>query len=155
MTCEKPLSITIAAGAACANWDNLEWGTAGTFNASFTPSEATSNQFNLQLSNGVSQAFNAGTVEYNGPGCDCNMQINLTGQALDNDAICNVSVRRVSPSLSLMCFGSTGASAGVYNAPFSLPDTGGLTQTFEVNVTLTHGLAGYMATGIEGVITNV
>lgn len=154
MTCEKQLSIEVI-GVSCVNWENLDWGTATTFNGSFTPSETTGSQFNLQLNNGVSQAFNIGTVEYNGPGCDCNIEITITGQALDNDFICKVSVDRVSPFVSLMCFGSSGAAAGVYNAPFSMPDTGGLTQTFEVNVSLTHGLAGYMATGIEGVITNV
>lgn len=154
-SCEKSFEMVVDPDTSCPDWSLLLWPAPTLFNAAFTPSSTTGDSFVLTLNNGVSQAQSIASIDYNGPGCNCNMQITVSGEALDADAVCKISVDQVAPFAALMCFGAAGAAPGNYNAAFSLPDTGGATRTYQVNVGLTHGNPAQLATVITGLLENV
>ena len=157
MDCSKQFSLEVITPSQCPDWDTLLWGVASQFNATFTPNSATGATFVASLNNGVSQAGGTGNITVNSTAtCDAQIDITITGQTIPGSGLCVLTVSLLAPLVQLMCFvGVTARPAGVYNAPFTIPSTGGVNRTLRVQFGLTHGGGGDLATGFTGIISNV
>lgn len=153
--CEKTFTIPEAA-AACADWSTLFWDSSILFGgASFTPSLAFSDSFAFSIDANAAQAFNTATVDYNGPGCNCNLRFEITGNALAENPACTIAIAQLAPYSPILCVGGAGALAvGIYDIPFSLPDTLGSTLTFQVTAQITHAAPSY-SIAMTGIFSNV
>ncbi len=144
LTCNRSLGIQIAAASDCPDWANLLWGTATVDQvggvAFFAPQNAISDTFasNCSIDN-VPGSFvgtdNTGAIPYNGPGCNCNLQFDISyipSPAADpNDT---VQYQIVSALFGLIATAGLGSVTGIVDIPFSLQDTLGADDTITVRV---------------------
>src|SRR5262245_14133963 len=150
IACSKGFGIQVEASSDCPNWDELSWGQMDTTGstiggvATFTPAQFVQQanfEGNLSIDNGALSSVNItvvspATLVYNGPGCNCNLrvEINRTGGA--PNAFDAMGYIVVSSLFGFIAFGSVNAS-GVTNVPFTLQDTLGADDTIEIHVPMT------------------
>lgn len=157
MTSECVKQFTIPQAALdCPDWSTLLWDSAILFGiATFTPSSSAGAAFSLSIDADPAQAFNTATIEYNGGGCNCNLHFEVSGNTLAENPVCTVTVAQVSPYTPLLCVGGAGPLAvGIYDIPFTLPDTLGSPLTFQVSVGITHAAPSYDI-ALGGLFSNV
>ncbi len=158
--CTKTLSLSVAVASDCPDWNTLLWGvpiigTLGASTAFFAPDSLAADGFSANVvSPGVGDACaaqNTGQLVYGGSGCNCNI---------------NIAINRINSNLGgVAVFGSNSGLllnvnwntlvTGVYDIPFTLPDTLGVPETISVIVQLQNDNFGTQSNDVNGVITNI
>lgn len=154
-TCEKTFVIP-AAPLDCPDWTTLLWSVAVLFGgASFSPDSATGDTFDFFIDTNAAQAVNTATIDYKGAGCNCNLHLIISLNTLAENPVCTITVAQLVPFSTILCVGGAGPlAAGTYDIPFSLPDTMGATQTFQIQAGITHGAPSY-SIDVNGKFSNV
>jgi len=135
--CEKAFELEVEAAGGCPDWSLIPWdmdgsGGVGGGTGSFTPNNVPSDSFSgvcaalVPFSNGTS--YNEGTFVYNGPGCNCNLHL---------EVIETVTTFQFANNFEVFFNGGlvmaqSSVSNGVYDFPFVIPDTGGLNANIRV-----------------------
>jgi len=130
--CTQP--VTIVVNSACPDWTTLLWNIPYPYsvvNGSFTPFNTASDSFSSSLNGGVAQSFNSATYVYNGSGCNCNLHLDYNGPAWVG-VTCKISSSMIDPPNTLVLCVKLLAGTGIYDIPFSLPDTLGVPISFYV-----------------------
>lgn len=149
--CEQEVQIVV--NNPCADWTTLDWGIATEVNGTFTPSSSQSDSFSATVTSTPCAVNNYGAIYYNGTGCNANVHLVYAGGILPGSGNCVVSVFQVSPYVALLCWvGFTPRATGVYDLPFSLPNTLGVSTQFRVQVSFP-GTTGPCT--LSGQITNI
>lgn len=140
IACSKQFTLTVNVGSECADWTTLAWGAPNYNVFGAGTALAFGIQNNVQVSCGspngdsdASQADITGTITYNGPGCNCNLHIEMTQSG--NPAFVNggVQIRIVEGSVILLADDQyTLFGPAIVDQAFSLPDTAGLDIHIEV-----------------------
>jgi hypothetical protein len=162
-SCEKEFEIEVAAASECPDWTLIPWdnpqenaGTGAT--ASFTPQFSNSDSFVsavgvTDISGGATSA-NDGDITYNGPGCNCNLHLDVVRSGAS--ALGSIVI---SSSHGLFFFVQANVdypTTGSYDFPFSVGDTMGAPATITVTVNnQMNGSAVAEDNSISGQITNV
>lgn len=166
MACSKQFQITIEVSTPCADWLTLVWGPPNetTFGAGTTTVFAIQNKVTV-LSCGspggdadTAMADITGSLTYNGPGCNCNLHLEMTANGNTNFVNGGVQISTVEGGIILFANQFSTFGAIIIDQPFSLPDTGGLPFTVQVFATGDSGEAGDSNTngfGLYAEITNV
>lgn len=168
IACQKEFLIPLEEASVCPDWVHLLWNAPAYFTqdggfASFTPDSIEGAVFNGDVQvNGVFEsqaaANNIGEISYNGPGCQCNLHVDLTnplpGAAGFNSAIIRITDETV--FAILLDLDVINDASGPYDYLFVLPDTGGIPHTIRVTVQLArYYLAGATNTIVQGTLSNV
>jgi hypothetical protein len=156
--CESTLDV-------CPDWTQMQWGVpiqsaGGGAVVSFSPVSTISDSFD---SNAISPTGfppdagdirNTGVITYDGHGCDCNLHVELTrDQAVATFG--GVLIRPTATLIDIVSFLVQNNPTGVYDIPFSLPDTLGVPTQFEVFVRSINLSPGPGEVHLVGTVTNV
>lgn len=150
MTCTHAVSLTVAAGSDCPDWDTeLMWGTASSVGENppsatfiFSPQNAPNDTW---ATVGGTAAFpplnsmvwgNIGELTYNGVGCNCNLHLETSYGFTDPTEVTLSLIIEDITDLSTLLLVPTqdGNDAGNYDFPFSLPNTFGANHQIRVTV---------------------
>jgi hypothetical protein len=142
-TCAAPLSLLIVpAPSTKPDWTQLFWTLSdfkhlGTGSVTAIPVNSASDSFNLSAavptfpSAGASVADN-GALTYNGPACNCNVHVTLSRTG--NDIYSFGYIRVYVNFVLVLSADFNPLGAGVYDYPFTLPDTGGVPAAIQFSV---------------------
>lgn len=168
IACNKEFLIPLQEATTCPDWVHLLWQSPAGFTQdggfeSFSPDSIESATFTgLVQVTGVFESEAAvnsiAEIEYNGPGCQCKLHVDLTnplpGAASFNSAILRVTDETV--FAFLLDIDVINDASGGYDYLFVLPDTGGIPHTIRVTVQLArYYLAGATTTIVQGTLSNV
>lgn len=166
MPCSKAFTLEVVGVVACADWTTLVWGPPNetTFGIGTTTVNAVQNKVTV-LSCGspggdadTAIADITGSLTYNGPGCNCNLHIDMTANGNTNFVNGGVQISTVEGGVILVGTQFSTFGAVSIDQPFSLPDTGGLPFTVQVFAAGDSGEAGDSNTngfGLYAEITNL
>lgn len=166
ITCSKAFSLTVADPVVCADWTTLVWGppNESTIGAGTATVFAIQNVVSV-LSCGspggdadTAIADITGSLIYNGPGCNCNLHLEMTANGNTNFVNGGVRISTVEGGTILLPNQFSTFGAVIIDQPFSLPDTGGLPFTVVVFATGDSGELGDSNTngfGLYAEITNL
>lgn len=177
LTCSKEFSITIN-GDTCPDWGTLFWGTASSSGDNppatswlFAPQNDFSNSLPMHtfLGSGGVAAFppdlavlifgNSGDIVYNGSGCNCNAHLQVSFGFTDpTEVVFTIEVEDITGANILLVQTLQGNQGGIYELPFTLPNTAGFNHTIRVTIssTLTNTISGGSANvTFNGTITNI
>lgn len=151
-TCGKAFALTVLAADLCPAWDTMLWDTetssaigAGTFLGSWLFEDFSAQVSSPGGGNDTAQLQNntatpLGLV-YNGPGCNCNLHVDLisvSGGATEVSGLVQVLISP--PGTILAQFTTPPDGVGSYDIPFAVPDTLGLDINLFVFVSVQSGL---------------
>ncbi len=143
--CEKEFTLEVA-GAGCVDWTTMFWDTATPFTqgggtASFTPSNTTGDTtlgtvtcLNAVGSDAIAQGT-FGHLTRNGAPCDCKVVVTIVnpspGSALIQFGYVQVQDGALSTVFNQPFFSDM--ASGVYEYPFTMPDTSGVPEAFTIS----------------------
>jgi hypothetical protein len=171
--CSFTQTITVTINgppAICPDWTQLLWQVplvqginGGT--ASFSPDSVVSDNFSAMVDSpaGGSVVFpiqgdaqNFATLDYNGPGCNCNLHLhvsNVSGLLPEADVTITFNLFVIGMA-SVMSAGPIPPDIfplvdGDYDWPFTVPSTGGATQSFNIEVLVRSNPSGIACPTLE------
>lgn len=146
IACSRQFTMTVA-DAGCINWSDMLWDAAtlttqdgGT--ASFTPDGTTGDTAVVAVSctalitSEAEASGSFGHITYNAAVCDCKVVVTIDNPAPGSNTIQIVYIQIQDSLFNTVFFQEymSDTPSGVYEVPFSLPDTLGLDETLLVNV---------------------
>lgn len=134
-SCSRLFSITVAA-PSCPNWDNIAWdppsfvafGAGASASGSVAGPNIIANTSVTDQETENASALGIGFLDYNGPACNGNFHYEL--DIVDTNGQGGYSFQLLNNTDALIVFNVTTVLSGVYDIPFVIPDTGGVTKQY-------------------------
>lgn len=148
-TCQKAFELEVETPSTCPDWTLFDWTSVVTIGSGVAIPAAPGMSDVFETSQvGLGAAQIQGAILYSGSGCDCNLHVEIT----KDPGITLGGLTLFVNAVIVASYPLNTTAAGVYDFPFTLPDTGG----GNISIDIICGVQDLtLSSSITGILSNV